>query len=208
MPAIAPEYVAFLDADGGNSAFRDSPEWGAAVVLSPWAAYCYTGDRRILETGYAAMCRYADYLTGRARAGLLDYGLGDWYDIGPKPPGESQLTSKALTATVTYCRVLITLAAIARLLRKSADARRYGRAGRASPPRAQHQTVRSGDRQLRPRQHDRQRDAACGGSRAAALSRGRAAQTDCRHQSPPQSRDGGRHRISLCRARPDAGGPG
>jgi alpha-L-rhamnosidase len=127
VPAIAPEYVAFLDADGGNSAFRDSPEWGAAVVLSPWAAYCYTGDRRILETGYGAMCRYADYLTGRARAGLLDYGLGDWYDIGPKPPGESQLTSKALTATVTYCRVLITLAAIARLLRKSADARRYSR---------------------------------------------------------------------------------
>ncbi len=127
VPAIAPEYVAFLDADGANSAFRDSPEWGAAVVLSPWAAYCYTGDRRILETGYAAMRRYADYLTGRAEGGLLDYGLGDWYDIGPKPPGESQLTSKALTATATYCRVLITLAAIARLLGKSTDARGYGR---------------------------------------------------------------------------------
>jgi hypothetical protein len=127
VPAIAPEYVAFLDADGANSAFRDSPEWGAAIVLSPWAAYCYTGDRRILEIGYGAMRRYTDYLTGRAVGGLLDYGLGDWYDIGPKPPGESQLTSKALTATATYCRILITLAAIARLLGKGADARRYSR---------------------------------------------------------------------------------
>jgi alpha-L-rhamnosidase len=127
VPAIAPEYVAFLDADGANSAFRDSPEWGAAIVLSPWAAYCYTGERRILETGYPAMCRYADYLGTRAHAGLLDYGLGDWYDIGPNPPGESQLTSKALTATVTYCLVLITLSAIARLLGNGADARRYSR---------------------------------------------------------------------------------
>ncbi|MFZ0501391.1 MAG: family 78 glycoside hydrolase catalytic domain, partial [Steroidobacteraceae bacterium] len=127
VPAIAPEYVAFLDADGANSAFRDSPEWGAAVVLSPWAAYRYTGDRRILEQGYTAMRRYADYLTGRAHAGLLDYGLGDWYDIGPKPPGESQLTSRALTATATYCRLLMTLATIARLLGNGADARRYSR---------------------------------------------------------------------------------
>src|SRR6185437_14235528 len=53
VPAIAPEYVAFLDADGTSSSFRDSPEWGAAVVLSPWATYRYTGDRRVLETGYA-----------------------------------------------------------------------------------------------------------------------------------------------------------
>ncbi|MGH8296602.1 MAG: family 78 glycoside hydrolase catalytic domain, partial [Steroidobacteraceae bacterium] len=62
VPSTAPEYVAFLNADGTDSAFRDSPEWGSAVVLSPWAMYRYTGDRRILETGYPAMCRYADYL--------------------------------------------------------------------------------------------------------------------------------------------------
>lgn len=127
VPAIAPEYVAFLDADGSSSAFRDSPEWGAAVVLSPWATYRYTGDRRIIETGYPAMCRYADYLATRARHGLIDYGLGDWYDIGPGPPGESQLTSKTLTATATYCELLRTLSDIARLLGHREDARRYAR---------------------------------------------------------------------------------
>lgn len=127
VPAIAPEYVAFLDNDGISSAFRDSPEWGAAVVLSPWAAYRYCGDRRILETGYPAMYRYADYLATRARDGLIDYGLGDWYDIGPKPPGESQLTSKTLAATATYCELLRTLSKIARLLGHQDDARRFGR---------------------------------------------------------------------------------
>ncbi len=127
VPAIAPEYVAFLDADGTDSAFRDSPEWGAAIVLSPWATYRYTGDRRILETGYPAMCRYAAYLATRARHGVVDYGLGDWYDIGPKPPGESQLTRRALTATATYCELLRTLARIARLLGHAADARRFAR---------------------------------------------------------------------------------
>ena len=125
VPAIAPEYVAFLDDDGSSSAFRDSPAWGAAVVFSPWATHRYTGDRRILEAGYPAMCRYADYLAARARNGLLDYGLGDWYDIGPRPPGESQLTSTALTATATYCELLLTLARIARLLGHGDDARRF-----------------------------------------------------------------------------------
>jgi alpha-L-rhamnosidase len=132
VPATAPEYVAFLAADGSNSAFRDSPEWGAAIVLSPWATYRYTGDRRILATGYPAMCRYADYLASRARDGVLDYGLGDWYDIGPKPPGESQLTSKTLTATATYCELLRTLSGIARLLGRRDDARRFARRAAAS----------------------------------------------------------------------------
>jgi hypothetical protein len=127
VPAIAPEYVSFLNADGTDSAFRDTPEWGAAVVLSPWATYRYTGDRRILETGYPAMRGYADYLGTRAPGGIIDYGLGDWYDIGPKPPGESQLTSKALTATATYCELLQTLARIARLLGHREDARRFAR---------------------------------------------------------------------------------
>ena len=127
VPAIAPEYVAFRNGDGTDSAFRDSPEWGAAVVLSPWATYRYTGDRRILATGYPAMRRYADYLATRARRGLIDYGLGDWYDFGPKPPGESQLTSRSLTATATYCELLQALSAIAGLLGHRHDARRYAR---------------------------------------------------------------------------------
>lgn len=116
VPEIAPEYVAFDTPS--LAAFRDSPEWGSAVVLSPWAAYRRYGNSRILHDGYSAMQRYADYLQQKAHGGLLDYGLGDWYDIGPKPPGEAQLTSKVLTATATYYGMLCTLARIAALLDK------------------------------------------------------------------------------------------
>ena len=125
VPELAPEYVAFLNADGSDSIFRDSPEWSAAMVLSPWAAYRYSGDSRILADGYPAMQRYVRYLATRLQDGLLDFGLGDWYDIGPKPPGEAQLTSRQLTGTAVYCQILLTLARIARTVGRDADARHY-----------------------------------------------------------------------------------
>ncbi len=125
VPAIAPEYVAFVDRQGNNTAFRDSPEWGSAAILSPWALYQLTGDQRPLREHYPAMQRYATYLAHRASGGLLDYGLGDWFDIGPRPPGESQLTSKLVTATGTYYWDLQVLAQIAALLGHTEDAAAY-----------------------------------------------------------------------------------
>jgi alpha-L-rhamnosidase len=125
VPAIAPEYVAFVDSKGHNTAFRDSPEWGSASILSPWALYQLTGDERPLRTSYEGMKRYAAYLGGRSNGSLLDYGLGDWFDIGPNPPGESQLTSKLVTATGTYYEDLKDLEQIATLLGRSEDAATY-----------------------------------------------------------------------------------
>ncbi|MGB7546298.1 MAG: family 78 glycoside hydrolase catalytic domain [Terracidiphilus sp.] len=125
VPSIAPEYVAFVDDHGDNTAFRDSPEWGSAAILSPWALYQFTGDWRPLRAHYPAMQHYAAYLGSRAQGGLLDYGLGDWYDIGPGSPGESQLTSKLLTATGAYYEDLHVLAQIAALLGHSQDAAAY-----------------------------------------------------------------------------------
>src|SRR5680860_738897 len=48
------------------------------------------------------MKKYAEYLQSKAENNILDYGLGDWYDLGPKHPGEAQLTPKAVTATSIY----------------------------------------------------------------------------------------------------------
>lgn len=123
VPEIAPEYVAFLEPDLAQ--FRNSPEWGAALVLSPWATYRYTGDARILENGYPSMVRYVSYLRTRLKDGLLEFGLGDWYDIGPQPPGVAQLTSLQLTGTAVYCEMLRALARIARILGREADAAGY-----------------------------------------------------------------------------------
>lgn len=48
------------------------------------------------------MTRYGDYLSNMAKDNILSHGLGDWYDLGPKFPGEAQLTPKAVTATAIY----------------------------------------------------------------------------------------------------------
>jgi alpha-L-rhamnosidase len=125
VPSIAPEYVAFVDDKGRNTPFRDSPEWGSAAVLSPWALYRWTGDEEPLRSSYSVMQRYVAYLQGHAKNSLLDYGLGDWYDIGPKPPGESQLTSKTVTATGVYVEDIQAMAQIAALLGHPEDATQY-----------------------------------------------------------------------------------
>lgn len=126
VPGIAPEYIAFLDKDGGDTIWRNSPEWGVAAVLSPWAAYRAYGDRTVLDIGYPAMRRYMDYLRGRAVDGVIDFGMGDWYDLGPKPPGESQLTSRALAGTACWYESLRALIQIAHVIgRPAAEAERW-----------------------------------------------------------------------------------
>jgi hypothetical protein len=125
VPSIAPEITKFLDREGRSTDFRDSPEWGSAVVLSPWVAYQFYGDPEPLRTHYDSMQRYVAFLGGKAKGHLLDYGLGDWYDIGPGAPGYSQLTSKRLTATGIFYQDLTTLAKIATILDRPEDAQAY-----------------------------------------------------------------------------------
>lgn len=96
IPDIAPEYVHF------KNGFRDSPEWGSASVIIPWQMYHWYGDKEVLKRAYPMMKRYVGYLQSQANGHILDYGLGDWYDLGPKYPGEAQLTPKAVTATAIY----------------------------------------------------------------------------------------------------------
>ncbi|MBQ8594041.1 MAG: hypothetical protein IJ467_07120 [Bacteroidaceae bacterium] len=56
---------------------------------------------------------------------VLDYGLGDWFDIGPKRPGKAQLTSVALTATAMYYHELEIIRKIALYLGKPRDAHQF-----------------------------------------------------------------------------------
>lgn len=119
VPDIAPEFVTF----GGG--FRDSPEWGSAIILAAWQHFVFTGDDSLLRTHFAAMAKYIAYLESRADHGIVSHGLGDWYDLGPKPPGPAQLTPVALTATAIYYECLRTLALIATQVEKPEAAQRY-----------------------------------------------------------------------------------
>ena len=121
VPDIAPEYVTFKDG------FRDSPEWGSALLLAAWQHYVWTSDDVPLRAHYEAMQRYVAYFDGKATNRIASHGLGDWFDIGPGKLGASQLTPIALTATAFLYHDIDTLAAIARVLGRTDDAAGYAR---------------------------------------------------------------------------------
>lgn len=125
VPEIAPQYVVFDPSK--YDVFNDSPEWGSAAVLAPWYVYERTGNLHFLSAQYDVMRRYVAYLATRAHDGIIDYGLGDWYDIGPGAPGISKLTSPGVTATAIYYQDLQVVAKTAALLGLSADSDSYKR---------------------------------------------------------------------------------
>ena len=116
VPDIAPEYTPFV---GG---FRDSPEWGSAAVILPWLLWEWYGDKSIIEEAMPMMKKYVDYLGTKANNQVLNHGLGDWFDYGPKSPGQAQLTPKALTATAIYYYDLQLLAQMMKLCDRPKDA--------------------------------------------------------------------------------------
>jgi alpha-L-rhamnosidase len=115
VPSLVPRYKVY----GG--AFGDSPEWGSAIIQVPWQQYLEDGDLTLLKLKYNNMKNYLAYLTSQASGSILNYGLGDWYDLGPNPPGVAQLTPIAVTATMTYFSDAQIMAQVAALLGNNAD---------------------------------------------------------------------------------------
>lgn len=122
VPATVPE---FTEMHFANGYFRDSPEWGSTSIIFPWYMYNWTGDKRLLADNYSTMQRYFKYLQSKDSSGVLTYGLGDWYDLGPNRPGFSQLTPVGLTATAYYYYDAYLLTQVALALGKTEDAEKY-----------------------------------------------------------------------------------
>lgn len=121
VPDIAPEYVPFV------AGFRDSPEWGSACVILPWDMYEWYGDTTAVRKAYPMMKKYVSYLLALSKDHILYHGLGDWYDLGPKFPGEAQLTPKAVTATSIWFYDAKLLAGMSALLGEKSDADYYSK---------------------------------------------------------------------------------
>ena len=116
VPDIAPEYVPF------TRGFRDSPEWGSAAVILPWMIWQWYGDQSVIGEAMPMMKKYVAYLGTKADGHILSHGLGDWFDYGPKTPGEAQLTPKALTATAIYYYDILLLSQMMQLTNNKEDA--------------------------------------------------------------------------------------
>ena len=119
VPTTAPQYVSF-----GNL-FDDSPEWGSTLIILPFMYYDVYGDSTLIVDNYEPMRRYVDYLTSRAEDGIIDFGLGDWYDYGPRRPGFSQNTPVALVATAHYIYDLQLITEAARMTGHHDDEQKY-----------------------------------------------------------------------------------
>lgn len=128
VPTTAPEYAIFRDKADTNhlrNSFGDSLEWSSTFTMVPWQQYEFDGDLNLFRIHYDAMREYLAYIGTRADHYIVNYGLGDWYDLGPNKPGVSQLTPIALTATAFYFQNAKIMAQAAALLGKTEDAARY-----------------------------------------------------------------------------------
>ena len=119
VPTIAPQYTTF---GPKYPIYDDSPEWGSASILAAWSAYRFYGDKVELERNYSAMKAYLQFLESKATDGIVAYGLGDWYDIGPNAPGLSKLTTAGVTGTLMLYEDAVAMQKIAALLGHADDA--------------------------------------------------------------------------------------
>jgi alpha-L-rhamnosidase len=123
VPTNAPWY---LVGRPRHDMFNDAPEWGVAAVLVPWHLYEWYGDRRALESNFASMTRFVDYLGRAAKDGVLSSNLGDWYDFGHgKGDGPSRWTPNQVSATAIWALAARTTADAARVLGRPDDEGTY-----------------------------------------------------------------------------------
>lgn len=118
IPSICPEYTQF------EFGFRDSPEWGSACVLVPWYLYQRYGDKTVLERHFSTAEKYVKYLVGKSRHGIVNYGLGDWLDVGHYELHPAN-TPIPITATAILYQDLCTMGQIAKVLGRIREQEKY-----------------------------------------------------------------------------------
>jgi len=138
VPNVAPELFyagsgvvsdgsdgAFFTGDPVASGLHNSPEWGSSFIIVPWQQYIFSGDVTLIRRYYGKMKSYLSFLDQWSKGNLLYFGLGDWYDMGPKDPWGSQLTPIEFTASAIYYYDYKVMASMANLTGEKEDAKRF-----------------------------------------------------------------------------------
>lgn len=121
FPHIAPDVIG-----GGGAA-----AWADAGIICPWTLYLCYGDRRVLETHYAAMTRWVAYMERESRELIRPAtGFGDWLATNAKTPDDAA-TPKDLIGTAYFAHGAALMAKIAGVLGRPDDAARFAALGAA-----------------------------------------------------------------------------
>jgi len=104
---------------------HNSPEWGSSFIIVPWQQYLYSGDQSLIKRYYERMKKYLSFLDSWSKGNLLYFGLGDWFDMGPKDPWGSQLTPIEFTASAIYFYDYELMAKMATLIGEKEDALKF-----------------------------------------------------------------------------------
>ena len=111
LPGIVPT-------GGWGYKWGNGPAWDSSFLLIPFYLYQYCGDTRVLCDHYEGMKRYVDYLTSKAKNGIVDIGLNDWAPYKTSTPAD-------ITSTAYYYRDIQIVALTAGLMGNDADASKY-----------------------------------------------------------------------------------
>ena len=117
IPTTAPEFKVFIG--GTLGIYRDEPNWGNTMILTPLELYQTYGDSDLLEEYYEVMAAYVNYLSSKTNGTYtLDYGLGDWETFDSSTP-------LGITSTMGYAQAVAGMSCIATILGRTADAAMY-----------------------------------------------------------------------------------
>ena len=111
LPGIVPT-------SGWGYTWGNGPAWDSAFLLIPFYLYEYCGDTKVLCDHYDGLKRYVDYLTSKAKDGIVDIGLNDWAPYKTATPAD-------ITSTAYYYRDTQIVALTAGLMGNKADERKY-----------------------------------------------------------------------------------
>ena len=128
VATTAPQYVIFEGP--GMDVFAESPEWGSTLIIVPFMYYDTYGDDSLIRQYYQNMRAYVDYLSGRAKEHLVDFGLGDWYDYGDFKAGFSRNTPVGLVASAQYYMDICYIIQAAQLVGNQYDVAYFTRLGK------------------------------------------------------------------------------
>jgi len=115
----------FFTGDPVAAGLHNSPEWGSSFLIVPWQQYIFSGDVTLIKRYYGKMKNYLSFLDQQSKGNLLYFGLGDWYDMGPKDPWGSQLTPIEFTASAIYFYDYKLMSSMADLIGEKEDAKRF-----------------------------------------------------------------------------------